>query len=289
MCLHARPVTCLAGKGVFVPGQQNRYLITGGGDGMTERHFSIHWVVLLMKYSGSISADEFNFRVRPGMLAILPPHTTVTLRFERKSVQYYAHLSLPSGREPGVLVPGIIWLGNHRKKVESLFEAGAAAFKRKRLDEANAIFQQLLETVAVLDAGKNIAEIRIPPKVRDTLKLIEDRLNEPVYIEDLAAATGLSRRHLLNLFQRFLGCSIVSYVQRRRIERALVLLNRTEMSIKAVAAEVGLSSLQTFNKLVRRVTGISPRAYRQRLREGYGIREHFNAKGPLTANKSISA
>lgn len=274
MCLHSRPVTCQAGKGVFVPGAENPFVVTSKADGMTERHFSIHWVLLLPKYNGEISADEFHFNVRPGMLAILPPHTTITLRFHRKSTQYYAHLSLPSGREPGTLVPGIIRLRGKRAAVEALFAAGVEAFGAGRVAEANEQFERLLALVSTLEGQQNVATVKMPPKIRDTLKLIEDRLDRPIYVEELAAEVQISRRHLLNLFRRFVGATVAEYLQKRRLERALVLLKNSQLTIKAIAGEVGVGDLQLFNKLVRRGTGLSPRAYRQRILNGYGVEPH---------------
>src|SRR5205085_2199281 len=84
--------------------------------------------------------------------------------------------------------------------------------------------------------------------------------------QDLGAAfrrrIGVSHNHLTRLFQRHLGCGVAAFVRNRRVARAQALLQGTELPMRAIVAEVGVSDLQAFNKLIRRGTGLSPRAVR---------------------------
>jgi AraC-like DNA-binding protein len=263
--LTSRPVTMRAGRGVFVPGVSKQYLV--GRSSLTERHYSIYWVLLVPEFRGEITIDEFAFSVRPGVMVIAPPHSTITLRFERKSVQYYAHISLPCGREPGILIPCVTQLRRKRALIEELFRQGVAAFQRNDLGRANETFGQILEIVANLPPEQNITRRGLPHIARDALRLIEDRLHRPIYVDELAVAVGLSHRQLLNLFQRHLHTTITGYVRGRRVERALVLLRTTNVAVKAIAPEVGIDDLQVFNKLIRRAVGVGPRAYRAQSKE----------------------
>lgn len=274
MTLTSRPVTIKAGRGVFVPGATKRFLV--GQSSLTERHFSIHWVLLVPQYRGEITVDEYSFRVRPGNFVIAPPHSSITLRFEGRAAQSYAHVSLPCGREPGILIPCVTALGRQRAAVEKLFAQGIEAFAREDLRAANESFGCMLEVVATLEAAKNVTHRDLPLTLRDALTLIEERLQRPIYIEDLAVGVGLSRRQLLNQFQQHLHMTISGFIRQRRIERALLLLRRTRLPIKAVAAEVGINDLQVFNKLVRRSVAVGPRAYR--------AHSHAQAPGDAAAN-----
>lgn len=259
--LGSRPVTIKAGRGVFVPGATRRFLV--GSSSLTERHFSIHWVLLVPQYRGEITVDEFCFRVRPGVFVIAPPHATITLRFEGRAVQYWAHVSLSCGREPGILIPCVTRLRRQRKAIESMFSKGIAAFERNDAAAANEIFGCVLEFVANLEAEKNVTHRNLPPRMRDALHLIEEQLHRPIYVEEIAHKVGLGRRQLLNQFQEQFSTTVSGYIRQRRIERALILLRRTSIPIKAVAVESGIDDLQMFNKLVRRAVGLGPRAYRE--------------------------
>ncbi len=92
--------------------------------------------------------------------------------------------------------------------------------------------------------------------------LIEQRLGEPLRVPELAAEVGLSHNHLTRLFNQALGMTVIAYIQERRVQRAHHLLIHTTRPVKAIALEVGMPDLQALNKMMRRLTGNSPRQIR---------------------------
>lgn len=100
------------------------------------------------------------------------------------------------------------------------------------------------------------------PAVRQALQVIEQGLAGNIDIVRLADDCGISQGHLARLFRREFGTTIVGHIQRRRVELAGHLLQYTNHSVKAIAAQVGIPDLQAFNKAMRKATGISPRKLR---------------------------
>jgi AraC-like DNA-binding protein len=88
------------------------------------------------------------------------------------------------------------------------------------------------------------------------------RYAEPITVEDLAAAAGLSRAHFSRMFTRTFGESPSAYLQTRRLERAAALLRYTDRSVAEVCAMVGFSSVGSFTTTFARVYGKPPAAYR---------------------------
>ncbi len=92
--------------------------------------------------------------------------------------------------------------------------------------------------------------------------LVDARYAEPISVDDLAAAAGLSRSHFSRMFTRTFGESPRAYLQTRRLERAAALLRYTDRSVADICVMVGLASVGSFTTTFARVYGKSPTAYR---------------------------
>jgi AraC-like DNA-binding protein len=92
--------------------------------------------------------------------------------------------------------------------------------------------------------------------------LADARYFEPLDVDDLAAAAGLSRAHFSREFRRAFGESPHGYLLTRRLERAAALLRTTDRSVADVCFSVGLQSVGSFTSSFTRTYGASPTAYR---------------------------
>ncbi len=92
--------------------------------------------------------------------------------------------------------------------------------------------------------------------------LADARYFEPLSVEDLARAAGLSRGHFSLEFRRAFGESPHAYLLTRRLERAAALLRTTDRSIAEVCLAVGLHSVGSFTTSFTRTFGVSPTVYR---------------------------
>jgi transcriptional regulator GlxA family with amidase domain len=93
--------------------------------------------------------------------------------------------------------------------------------------------------------------------------LADARYFEPLSVDDLACAAGLSRAHFSREFHRAFGESPHAYLLTRRLERAASLLRTTDRSVAEVCFSVGLRSLGSFTTSFTRTFGLSPNAYRR--------------------------
>lgn len=104
------------------------------------------------------------------------------------------------------------------------------------------------------------------PPARHLLRakdLADARYFEPLEVDDLAAAAGLSKAHFSREFRRTFGESPYVYLLTRRLERAATLLRNTDHSVAEVCLEVGLQGIGSFTTSFKRMYGMTPTAYRE--------------------------
>ena len=99
------------------------------------------------------------------------------------------------------------------------------------------------------------------------LRRVRDRIDrdyaQPLDVEALASGVGMSAGHLSRQFRLAYGESPYSYLMTRRIERAMALLDRGDLSVTEVCFEVGCSSLGTFSTRFTELVGVPPSVYKQ--------------------------
>ncbi|SEU24498.1 helix-turn-helix transcriptional regulator [Nonomuraea wenchangensis] len=103
------------------------------------------------------------------------------------------------------------------------------------------------------------------------LRRVRDRIDreyaQPLDVEALARGVNMSSGHLSREFRRAYGESPYSYLMTRRIERAMALLRRGDLTVTEVCFEVGCSSLGTFSTRFAELVGVPPSTYRRQAAE----------------------
>jgi AraC-like DNA-binding protein len=99
------------------------------------------------------------------------------------------------------------------------------------------------------------------------LRRVRDRIDreyaQPLDVEALARGAHMSAGHLSREFKLAYGESPYSYLMTRRIERAMSLLRRGDLTVTEVCFAVGCSSLGTFSTRFRELVGTTPGTYRR--------------------------
>ena len=99
------------------------------------------------------------------------------------------------------------------------------------------------------------------------LRCVRDRIDreyaQPLDVEALARGAHMSAGHLSREFKLAFGESPYSYLMTRRIERAMALLRRGDLSVTEVCFAVGCSSLGTFSTRFTELVGVPPSTYRR--------------------------
>ncbi|MDO6561949.1 GlxA family transcriptional regulator [Amphritea sp. 1_MG-2023] len=101
------------------------------------------------------------------------------------------------------------------------------------------------------------------PKLVDVIELMENNLEEPIGLDELAAFVSVSRRQLERMFLKYLNCSPSRYYLKLRLDRARQLLKQSSMPIVEISTACGFVSTPHFSRCYRKHIGISPRDERK--------------------------
>jgi len=136
------------------------------------------------------------------------------------------------------------------------------AISRSPVDEGKqaraAVFCRLLADLVVRRTVVEQKEER-SPLVRQILASLTRE--PPVSGEQLAKELGVSPGHLARSFKSEMGCSLVEYRNRMRIERFFASVERGGSNIQEAAEEAGFGSYAQFHRVFRKLIGTTPRGY----------------------------
>ncbi len=133
---------------------------------------------------------------------------------------------------------------------------------RLRHDKAmNALERILIDCDAInpLQAGA-----QIDPRIRKALEIVGERLADPLAVDDLARAVGLSRSRFSVLFAAETRVSPQAYIESMRMTRAAQLLTMSSWPVGQIAEEVGIPNAYYFSTRFRARFGMPPTAWRAR-------------------------
>ena len=108
--------------------------------------------------------------------------------------------------------------------------------------------------------AQHLQDLALLRRVRDR---IDREYAQPLDVEALARGVNMSAGHLSRQFRRAYGESPYSYLMTRRIERAMALLRRGDLTVTNVCFAVGCSSLGTFSTRFTELVGVPPSVYRR--------------------------
>jgi transcriptional regulator GlxA family with amidase domain len=111
------------------------------------------------------------------------------------------------------------------------------------------------------DEAQRLRDLKLLRRVRDRM---DREYAQPLDVEALARGVNMSAGHLSRQFRLAYGESPYAYLMTRRIERAMALLRRGDLSVTEVCFAVGCQSLGTFSTRFTELVGMPPSAYRER-------------------------
>lgn len=95
-------------------------------------------------------------------------------------------------------------------------------------------------------------------RIENSIEYMKNNLKQQISLEDMAMAAGISKYHFSRLFNSVMGISPWDYLTKLRMEKAVYLMQTHSYKISEVAANVGYSSVNYFNKVFRKTFGTSP-------------------------------
>lgn len=231
-----------------------------------------HLVLLCVAGRGSVSVgDGGTTEVGPGALVWMParrahaygsseaqPWTIAWVHFSGDEVDAWReHLGF--SREGGLQqITAAARPVQHLQKIYQVLEGG---YPRNNLVRAASLLRGFFTEVAAapgdLEAGRTANE-----RVAATVEWMRERLEQPLRLAELAAASSLSVQYYAELFSRRFGYGPIDFLIRLRVQRACQLLDTTKLSVKEIAMRVGFEDAFYFSRKFRAIMGKSPREYR---------------------------
>lgn len=99
--------------------------------------------------------------------------------------------------------------------------------------------------------------------VSEAIRYIGEHYTERIRLEDVAEHLHLNPNYFSSLFKRETGTSFIDYVNEIRIRHAMELLLNTDEKIGDISVSVGFFNFSYFNKLFKRITGVTPQVYQK--------------------------
>jgi len=99
--------------------------------------------------------------------------------------------------------------------------------------------------------------------LRAAIRLIQDNLQTPPELSELATLVGTNKKRLLRIFRQRMGTTVYAFIREERMRRARSLLGEGVLSIEDIASSIGYQNAANFSTAFRSVEGVSPRDYRR--------------------------
>jgi AraC-like DNA-binding protein len=129
--------------------------------------------------------------------------------------------------------------------------------------ETQGIMLQLTSRFIVDKPVEKTANLQSKTKLNKVCHFIDNNLNKKIQLSDLSALVCLSDDYFSKLFNETMGVRPIDYLNRKRIERAQMLLITTNLSISQVAEKVGISNYSYFSTLFKKYTLTTPEGYQK--------------------------
>lgn len=145
-----------------------------------------------------------------------------------------------------------------------------------------------IRTPDAAQRGIGVEQASHRPGVFGTLRLMEDRIADPLSLKDLARLVGLSSRQLQRQFQDDFGRSVMEYYAALRLAKADELLQQTRLSIGQIAFATGYATQSNFSRAFCRIYNQTPTARREERQDpsiGVQERENGGVWWPTSATK----
>lgn len=104
------------------------------------------------------------------------------------------------------------------------------------------------------------------PPVQQAMIFIESNLSGDLNLRMLAQKLNISSSYLSTIFKKETGQTLTDFIAQRRVDKAMDLLRTTRLQVQTVAQHCGIVDVHYFSKIFKKVTGMTPKAYRDSLK-----------------------
>ncbi len=240
------------------------------------RHMHDWEFVWLIEGDAQYQWNSVNAPAPEGSIVLCRPGGTDLFRWDpsRRTRHAYFHFDIDSipGNWPPVATWPFVRQPREGDIMRSLFRYLLTPMKRQSVPWQLAVMQILAAFVFDDFNSGDVPRESLPPAVDRALRHIQDRLDQDaasaISLAQLAAAAEVTPEHLCRLFRSSTGNSPSATVRMARLDRALVLLARSNYRIGEIAAMCGFESQFHFSRRFSQAFGSSPREMRKKIDAG---------------------
>ena len=151
--------------------------------------------------------------------------------------------------------------GVHPIHIDSFSNGNIQQIERLASAEQLLLFQnKMVKGYCRLVAKYNLKDYSLP--IQKAITYISTDLTADLSLKSLANQVNVNASYLSTLFKKEVGVPLTEYVNRNRIEYSKTLLSGTDLAIKTIAIYSGIPDIQYFTRMFKRITGMTPKAYR---------------------------
>ena len=152
--------------------------------------------------------------------------------------------------------------GVHPQYIDRLSSEFAKRIEKlKRQDDISAFWQEMAHRYCLLVKKHSLKSYS--PLVQKVISRVEFDLAGDLSLKANAKALNVNASYLSTLFKKELGTNLTDYVNGKRVEYAIYLLNTTKLSISAVSQRCGIQDDNYFTKIFKKYVGKTPKQFRQ--------------------------
>ncbi|MBQ8815289.1 MAG: helix-turn-helix transcriptional regulator [Lachnospiraceae bacterium] len=129
------------------------------------------------------------------------------------------------------------------------------------IESANKLLQEMIHKYCLLVKNHSMKGYSL--LVQKVITRIDSDLTADLSLNAVAALLNINASYLSNLFKKETGSTLTEYVNRRRIEHGILLLNSTTLQVQTIAQYCGIPDVNYFTKLFKRYIGKTPKDYRE--------------------------
>ena len=157
---------------------------------------------------------------------------------------------------PSEISQKLSWMNDSINELLKFYEE-IPVFSDKRIDSLSDLLSHIL--------FENAIEIDYSDFISFATTYIKNNLNNDLSIFHLCEALHVSKNVLYKSFRDSRGCTVTEYINRQRIKQAQKLLRETDTTIYRIAISVGIPNYTYFCRLFKKVSGLSPNVYRNKI------------------------
>ncbi len=145
------------------------------------------------------------------------------------------------------------------------------------LDELSSRFAQKIETLTSVEEHsleremlykycllvRNYSVKGYSPAIQRTLNQISIDLTGDLSLQNLSEKFNISAGYLSTLFKKEVGMTLTDYVNQKRIDHAILLLNATNLQIQTISSSCGFHDINYFTRIFKKLKGMTPKKYRE--------------------------